>query len=190
MFGGRRSLATLACLCAVTCGAASCGDDGGESAERATVPAAETTTSEATTTTEAAPEFEALVADPNLTPEEQVEAAYLHSWDIYHDALRTGRTEYLELAYIDPSLSGRQDQIDELVAQGQRGIGSVSDQSPTVTMLTPTDAVVIDEYRNHLVLADAATGEPIEEDPDEVVRYSYTFVLEEDVWRISYVERL
>jgi hypothetical protein len=194
MFGGRRFLRALACVVAVLATVAgACGDDGGgdEDAERATVPTAEsTTTTEATTTTEPAPEFEPLLADPALTPEEQVEAAYLYSWEIYLDALRTGRTDYLDVIYVDPSLSGRRDQIESIVADGHTVIGEIEPAVFDMVIVSPTEAVLIDTYVNHLTLANADSGEPIENDPNEQVSYSYTLELSEGSWRVKYVERL
>jgi hypothetical protein len=192
MFGGHRRFRLLICVCAVlSFGMAACGDDGDETTERATVPTAEpTTTTEATTTTEPAPEFEPLLADPNLTPEQQVEAAYLYSWEIYLDALANGRTDYLDLVYVDPSLSSRRAQVEGLVAEGHTVVGEIEPEIFDMAVLTPTEAVVIDTYTNHLTLADDSTGELLEDDPNEAVSYSYTFVLEEGSWRVKYVERL
>lgn len=192
MFGGQRRLRVLACTCvAVAALSAACGDGGGETTERASVPTAEsTTTTDATTTTAPAPEFEALLADPALTPEQQVEAAYFHSWDIYLDALRTGRTDYLDLVYVDPSLSDRKAQVDQLISDGRRIEGEIDPQIFSMAVLTDTEAVVIGEYRNHLVYVDAESGDPLEPDPDVDVSYRYRIVLEEGSWRIKYVEPL
>lgn len=195
MVGGRR-FSALVLVVASLLGA--CGGDDGPEPERATVPTTESTTTTAatasstTTTSEAAApaDFEALPADPALSPEQQVEAAYLHSWDIYLDALGSGRTEYLALVYVDPILERRTKEIEELVDAGHSVVGSPEDRSIQVTLLTPTDAVLIDEYTNHLTLIDASSNEPLEEDPNSQVGYSYTFVLEGGVWRVSYVERL
>src|SRR5690606_31752170 len=111
--------------------------------------------------------------DPALTPEQQVEAAYLHSWDIYLDAVGNGRTDYLALVYVDPILTRRVTEVEDLVAAGHAVHGSPTDRLIQTTMLTETDAVLIDEYRNRLVLVDAASGEPLEDDPNTEVGYSY-----------------
>src|SRR5690606_2115057 len=106
MVGGRR-FSALFVACVVLVGA--CGDDDGDEPERATVTTEATTSSSTTAVPTTAPpaDFEALPIDPALTPEQQVEAAYLHSWDIYLDAVGNGRTDYLALVYVDPILTRR-----------------------------------------------------------------------------------
>jgi len=92
--------------------------------------------------------------------------------------------------YVDPSLSSRRDQVDQLNSDGRRIEGAIDPQIFSMAILTPTEAVVIGEYRNHLVYVDAETGEPLEPDPDVDVSYRYRIVLEEGSWRIKYVEPL
>ncbi len=188
MFGGRRLLPIVTCLCVLAFAAGSCGDDT-DSVERASVPTGEsTTTSEATTTTEpAAPAFEALLADPALTPEQQVEAAYLHSWDIYLDALENGRTDYLDLAHRGDALALRTGIVHDLIAAGHSVVGDV-EHAYDVQILSGDLAQVTDRYRNHLVLTDADSGEALEPDPDEVVEYRFTIVHEGGAWLVSFVE--
>ena len=183
MFGGQRRFRLVACVCAVLAiSAAACGDDGGETTERASVTTAEsTTTSEATTTTEPAPEFEALPADPNLTPEQQVEAAYLHSWDILLDALGNARTDHLAQAFADRGLELATENVERLTDDGHVVEGPPEHNIRGV-VVDGNNATLIDEYTNHLTLVDADSGEPIEADPDELVLRQYQFEKREGVW--------
>lgn len=187
MFGGRRFLRALACLVtalAVTAGA--CGDDGGdEDAERATVPTSEsTTTTEATTTTEPSPEFEPLLADPALTPEQQVEAAYLYSWEIYLDAVGNGRTEYLEIAFAGRAFEIVTEDVERLVTDGHSGEGA-PEHGVAGIVVEGSSATLVDEYVNHLTLVDASSREPLEPDPNELVLYQYSLELQGGTWRVT-----
>ena len=50
-------------------------------------------------------------------------------------------------------------------------------------------AVVADNYVNHSVLLDGTTGEPIEDDPDELLQYTYAMRRIEGVWKVTEILR-
>lgn len=182
---GGAVLGLLLCLAVVTgCGS----DDGDDAGPRATVP--ETTTSTApptTTSTTTAPTFEPLLADPALTVEEQVEAAYLFSWEIYLDAVERGDPTFLPLAYADEALEVVEAEVDSLVGANQRVRGSV-EHAYAITVLDTGNAVALDAYLNHLVLHDAS-GSPLEPDPASREDDQYTLVLREDRWLVTEIVR-
>lgn len=181
---GGAVLGLLLCLAVVTgCGS----DDGDDAGPRATVP--ETTTSTApptTTSTTTAPTFEPLLADPALTVEEQVEAAYLHYWDVVLDAFSRGDGAYLPLVLTGDALAHRQGELERLTNEGHRFQGNVS-HDYAITVHSPDEATVVDAERSQIATVDATTGSTIEVDPDEVVVWQYTMIREEGSWRISYV---
>lgn len=189
--GGRCKVGVFVCVAALVLGACG-GDDGDDEEARATVPESSTTSTESTTTTSStvpAPEFEPLLADPELTPEEQVEAAYLFSWDIYLDALERARTDDLPLGFARGALELRTSEIEELAGDQSIVRGSV-EHDISVTVVSPTEAVVFDTFQNHLVLHDALTGEPLEADPNVARAFQFILELQEDRWLVTRVDRV
>jgi hypothetical protein len=124
-----------------------------------------------------------------LTPEQEVEAAYLKSWDVYAKAMRSLDDSHLEEVYTDDALSLRRDEIGRLRAANTPARMKV-EHNYSVQVLEEGRAVVVDAYRNHSVLLDAMTGEPAEPDPNEIVQRKYDFVKEGGRWLIAYVTSL
>ena len=150
----------LAALVTVTA-AAACSSGDKPEVTGATVP------TEATTST-------------TLSVEQEVEQAYLKSWDVYAAAMRTGDAELLRSAYDGDALElGRAD-IAALVAKGQRAEMRV-EHSYRIE-IDGDRAEVFDEYRNHSVAVDATTGEPVEPDPNNVLRQRYVLERREGEW--------
>ncbi|QGG93932.1 hypothetical protein [Actinomarinicola tropica] len=141
------------------------------------------TTSTSTTTTAPAPEFEPLLADPSLTPEEQVEQAYLFSWDIYLDAVERGDTSFLHLAYADEALDLVASEVERLSSAGQMVLGSVG-HDYAITETAEGEVVVLDAYTNHLVLHDAVTGQPLESDPNTTNEQFFAMRKVGDAWLV------
>ena len=129
--------------------AAACSSDG-DAAEvsGATVP------TEATTST-------------TLSVEQEVEQAYLKSWDVYAEAMKTRDPAVLERAFIEEALRLAKQDLDK-VGEGQMALIRV-EHDYRIEVVSPTEAEVFDEYLNHSVLADAS-GNPLEPDPNETVR--------------------
>lgn len=179
---GGAVLGLLLCLAVVT----GCGDDDGDDAgPRATVP--ETTTSTApptTTSTVAAPTFEPLLADPALTVEEQVEAAYLFSWEIYLDAVERGDPTFLPLAYADEALEVVRSEVERYVANGQRRVGDVS-LSYTVNIAGETEAAVLDAYTDDTILIAETTGLPVEDRAEPVESVLFRLELKDGAWKVT-----
>jgi hypothetical protein len=124
--------------------AAGCSSDGGGPSASVTTPP----TSERTTTT--------------LTVEQEVEAAYLRSWDVYAKAVRDLDPSGLEESYASPQLERTRADVE----------GRVKDR-----------------YRNHSVLLDPSTSEPTEADPNEMVRETYTLKEIDGQWKVVDIAR-
>lgn len=151
------------------------GDDGGDG-PTATVGAADrepTTTS----TTEA------------LTPEEEVEAAYLKSWEVYAEAVRELDDSRLEEIYAGDALTLRREEIADYRAANTPGIIDV-DHDYEISILEPGRALVLDKYVNHSVFIDPISEEPTEKDPSEVLRQRSELRESEGVWRVVFVAEL
>jgi hypothetical protein len=166
----RRSCCAAALLLALAaCSGSGGGEANGPTASISPEPAAESST---TTTTEA------------LTPEQEVEAAYLKSWDVYTKAKRE-----LSVAGLDCCYAG--EQLIRTIADIQGRIDTnrparvVVDHDYEIRLLGADVAVVRDSYRNHSVLLDPKTGEPIESAPDD--RYVDTSTLQkvDGIWKVT-----
>lgn len=146
---------------------AACGGGGsdGPSATLATTP-----TTARTTTTQSV--------------EAQVEAAYLRSWDVYADAVRTFDTSKLASVYTDKALTLRSGEIADLKAAGTPARVSVIHDTSIQIVDASHQAVVRDSYRNHSVLLDSA-GRPTEPDPDQVVSRQYLMLRIDGTWKVA-----
>ena len=192
--GGRRAVVALvvAGLLAVAL-AASCTSESA-SAPRAEVdgPVVSTTSS---STTEPAPttlparQFEPLLADPALTLEEQVEAAYLFHWEVLSYAGRTGDASVLDLVFADDALELRVKEVQDLVARGVRMGGHVEHRYE-VAAFDASRAVVTDAYRDFLSHVDPDTSTELGRNAGDRRLVEFHFTRIGDSWRITDVIRL
>ena len=159
----KRALLTLCAVLSVASVAACGGDD--ESAPAATVGTERTTTT--------------------LSVEAEVEAAYLRSWDVYADAMRTFDTSALDEVYTGQALELRLDEVRDLEAANTPARMEV-EHDYTIEVDGET-AVVVDAYVNHSVVLDPATGEPAEADPNNNLTTRYEFVRGGAGWLIARV---
>jgi hypothetical protein len=141
---------------------------GGDSTPSATL--ATTPTTARTTTTQSV--------------EAEVEAAYLKSWDVYTDAVRTFDTSELASVYADKALELRTSEVSDLKAAGTPARVSVVHETEIQIVDASRQAVVRDSYRNHSVLLDS-TGKPTEADPDRVVSRQYLMLRIDGTWKVA-----
>lgn len=161
MQAARRRLARQVILATLLVSlAASCGGDGEPGTPAASEPAP-VTQPKRTTTTEA------------MTSEEEVEAAYLRSWEVYAEAVRTLDPSGLEESYANEQLARTRAEVEERARLGEPSSVDV-DHDYDIQILEEGFAVVRDTYRNHSVLIDPETGEPVEEDPNSEITEVYT----------------
>ena len=165
----RRPVVVLvgALLLASACGGSD--DDAGPSAQVTSPP------TEATTTT-------------TVPVEEQVRQAYLHSWDVYAEAMRTLDTSRLDEVYAPPHLETAEQEVEDLQAKGRAGAIDV-DHDLRVTLIDDVTAVVYDRVTNRSVEVDPATGEALEPQPNEQTMDNYTLKLIEGTWKVTVVVR-
>lgn len=116
----------------------------------------------------------------------QVEQSYLHAWDVWAEAL-------LEL---DPSrlpevLTGRALRVVEQRLEEQREdnqpVRLSAEHNYRIVIIDQTTASVDDRYLNHSVRLDPDTLEPIEEDPNQRLRTSFTMRLVDGTWKIAQI---
>jgi hypothetical protein len=166
----KRALLTLCAVASVILVAACAGDDDDASAPAATLGTAATTTTTA------------------LTVEEEVEAAYLRSWEVYADAVLTFDISRLEESYADTALETVRNEVAELRAANTPVRAAVEHDIEITT--SDDGAVVLDRYVNHSVLLDPDTLEPSEPDPDNVLLFSYALKEVNGTWKVVGIDRL
>lgn len=149
--------------------AAGCG--GGTEAPSASLQPAPTTTEAPTTTTAA------------LTPEQEVEQAYLRSWEVFADATLRLDESRLGDVYADSALDAVVKDVTRLRSAGTPARFEV-DHNYRVQLMDERIAVVVDQYVNHSVLLDAASGQPIEADPNKLISEAYTLELRDGSWKV------
>jgi hypothetical protein len=159
-----------------------CADEPASEAPSATVAAGRTSTSTTATTVVAS------TTVPEPTPatgvEGEVEAAYLRSWDVYADAVLRLDDSRLAEVYAGEALVIRKDEIADLATDGSP-VRVAIEHDYEVVLLNATSAVVLENYRNHSVLLDGSTMQPLEPDPNDIVRREYVLVEEGSGWRVS-----
>jgi len=153
-----------------------------------------TSTSDSTTTSTSAPprpESTTTTAYDASTVEGQIEAAYLRSWDVYAAAVYNLELDEAKLAevYAGDSLAGKTKEIQQRVMEGRAAL-AVVDHDYEVIVLSDQVAHVVDRLTNHQVLIDPVTKLPIEEDPNEVLNFSFQMKLLPAGWRVTFIERV
>lgn len=130
----------------------------------------------------------ATTTSPARTPEEEVEAAYLKSWDVYAEAMRTLDPAGIDALYADEALEDLRSEV-ERARQGNTPVRIEVDHDYGVRLLEPGLAVVVDNYVNHSVYLDPATGVPTEPDPNQRVTDMYTLKDFEGTWKVVSITR-
>lgn len=156
-----------------------------------TVSESTTSTSVATPSTMPEQHFEPLYADPALTPEEQVEAAYLFYWDVVLDAFARGDDRYLPLVLVDGGLLTRLSELAELVDRGERYRIDVSHRHE-ILLVEMDEAVVADLQRSKFVTLRASDSTILDIEENVDVPWVYWLYKRGDQWVVYdfYVEQL
>jgi hypothetical protein len=122
-------------------------------------------------------------ATTTLSLRQQVLAAYDNSWRVYSDALRRLDPSNLAKAFAGDALRQAQQDVATQKAKHQPVRIRIT-HHPRVLLANATDGVVRDNYENHSVALDAATGRPVEPDPKEIVRQRQSLKRVDGVWKV------
>jgi hypothetical protein len=122
------------------------------------------------------------------TVEQQVEAAYLRSWDVYAKAMLELDPGGLSESYAPPQLERTTGDVTARKSDG-RPARIVVEHDYRVVELRSDLALVSDHYRNHSVLLDPDTRNPVEADPDQLVVEKYTLREIDGRWKVVDIER-
>jgi hypothetical protein len=113
----------------------------------------------------------------------QVLAAYNDSWRIYADALQRLNPSNLAKVFAGDALRQAEQDVATQKAKHQPVRISITHHT-RVLLANATDGVVQDNYRNHSVALDAATGKPVEPDPNEIVYQRQSLKRVGGVWKV------
>jgi hypothetical protein len=179
---GRAVVSAFLCWLAVSCG----GTTPASNAPSATLaegrPGPGPTTTTTTTTTAAPPTTTTPTAPP--TPGGEVEAAYLRSWEVYADAMLRLDPARLPEVYTGAALDTRRSEIADLTSLRTPARMRV-EHDYEVVVVDDTNALVLERYRDHSVLLDGTTMQPLGPDPDQTVSREYVLRKEVDGWRVA-----
>jgi hypothetical protein len=124
------------------------------------------------------------------TPEEEVEAAYLRSWEVYAKAVRELDPSGLEESYARDSLETVRAEVERLADANTPIRVDVLHGELVIEFLEKDVAVVFDAYINRSVLLDGSTGEPIEEPQEKTLREAYQMERLEEEWKVVFIRSL
>ncbi len=177
-----------ACLVALlaACGRANDGADG----PAATLPRGEQGRSTPTTTAPPEPATAASTATTAAarTPEQEVEQAYLRSWDVYAEAVRELDESGLADSYAGEAHGTVTDDV-ERYRSANTPVRVNVEHDYRVVAVSETSATVIDGYQNHSVLLDRSTGAPLEPDPNETIVDTYSLTNMDGTWKVTFIAR-
>lgn len=142
------------------------------------------TTAMVVPTTMAEQHFEPLYADPALTPEEQVEAAYLFSWEIYYYAASRGDTTYVPLAYAYRGLELVTEEVEGYAENRQTQTGS-SELNYGLDVYAEGEAVVVDFWHDNLVLISLEDGSEINGGHGKLSKTEFYLELIDGQWLVT-----
>lgn len=124
-------------------------------------------------------------ASPTSTdPKVQVEQAYLRHWDVYAEALLKLETSRLPEVLAGNALTTVTQQVEEQRTNRQP-VRIRVEHDYQIVITNDTTASIEDNYINHSVRLDPNTMEPIEKDPNQKVRKSYTLKKVNGSWKVT-----
>jgi hypothetical protein len=122
------------------------------------------------------------------TVEQEVEAAYLRSWEVYAEAMLNLDPSGLGESYASPQIERTRADVVARKSDGRPARISV-EHDYRVAELRVDSALVVDRYRNHSVLLDPKTKAPVEADPNEVIVEQYTLRRVSSGWKVVDIAR-
>ena len=132
-------------------------------------------------------------ASPNPSPtatstdvKTQVEQAYLRYWDVYADAMLRLDPSRLSDVLADKALANHNQEVQAQRSKNQPVRISV-EHDYALTIVDQATVSVEDNYVNHSVRLDPQTKQPVDEDPNQRVRRTYTMKKVDSVWKVTLV---
>ena len=121
------------------------------------------------------------------SPEErEIEAAYLHYWQVRSAALLNLDTSHLADVMADPELTRDIKQVDDLKAQSKAARVVITQHSIAFLKVAPDQAEIYDEYVNQSYLVDPQSKQPFgTPGPGGVAKVSYQLQKIDGVWKVT-----
>ena len=120
----------------------------------------------------------------NSPLEREIEAAYLHYWDVLAQAYLDADTTNLPEVMSGPELGRQEQQIQDLKAQG-KAAKLVAEHRIAFAKVTPDDAIVYDEYLNRSVFVDPITKQEHQTSaPPETEKISFEMRKIGGTWKV------
>ena len=168
---------------------ASCSDEGPSTADTTTTSRRPTSSTTTTSTVPERPTSTTTTAFDPASVEGQVEAAYLKSWDVYAEAVYNLELDEAALAevYAGDYLVTVSAEVARRREASEAALVEV-EHDYSIQVVDPSTALLIDKYRNHQVLIDFETKQPVESDPDELVTDVVTLALDGANWKVTRIE--
>jgi hypothetical protein len=163
------------------------GDDSGDGRSAAASSSTSRTVEDLTTSSSPPSTTTSTTAEPT-TPEEEVEAAYLKSWDVYAEAVRELDPSRLEEAYAKESLETVRREVERRTRE-RDPIKVIVEHQYVVELLGSSRALVIDRYTDSSVPLDPVTGEARATPEPEVLDETYTLEKLGDSWKVVLIQR-
>ena len=114
----------------------------------------------------------------------EVEEAYLHAWDVWAEALLTLDPSGLPEALTGDALELVEGQVESLAEKNQP-VRVRAEHDYRIALIDAATASIDDRYVNHNQRLDPETLEPIEKDPNEKLRRSFTMRLVDGTWKLA-----
>lgn len=116
--------------------------------------------------------------------EREIEAAYLHYWDVRSQAYLTLDTSHLSEVMAGAELDRALKQIADLKVQ-HRAVKIQVDHRIALVKVAPDQATVADEYLNKNVYVNTDTGqEPPTSDPPNTVKVAFQMTKSDGAWKV------
>jgi hypothetical protein len=129
------------------------------------------------------------VSAPAPAVQAEVLAAYYRARTVDEKAYLELDASQLASVYARDALDGRLDEIDRRKRES-RPMRIRMEFHPHVTMLGAALAAVDDDVQNHSVRLDAATRQPVEPDPNELLQDTFTLERLEGRWLVVMTARV
>lgn len=128
-------------------------------------------------------------ASPSPTPTDvraQAEQAYLHYWDVYADSMLNLDASRLPDALAEDALENHRKQVEAQRRKNQP-VRIRVEHNYRITIVSDDAVSIEDNYLNHSVRLDPQTMQPVEEDPNERVRTTYTLKKVNGTWKVTLI---
>jgi len=114
----------------------------------------------------------------------QVEEAYLNAWDVWGKSLLDLDPSALDAVLTGQALEVITEQV-EVQRQKNQPVRISVEHDYRIVVINSTTVSIDDRFINHNVRLDPETLEPIEDDPNQRERTSFTMRLVDGIWKIA-----